>query len=43
MSFRCMRGPAGRPSGSPTNGANADFRHALEDRGLAYVLQVKGE
>ncbi|WP_326633195.1 MULTISPECIES: hypothetical protein [unclassified Streptomyces] len=41
MSFRCMRGPAGRPPGSPTNGANADFRHALED--LAYVLQVKGE
>ncbi|MFE1876913.1 transposase [Streptomyces sp. NPDC059496] len=24
-------------------GANADFRHGLEDRGLAYVLQVKGE
>ncbi|MFD4946171.1 IS701 family transposase [Streptomyces sp. NPDC058409] len=24
-------------------GANADFRHALEDRGLAYALQVKGE
>ncbi|MFE7706353.1 IS701 family transposase [Streptomyces sp. NPDC057486] len=24
-------------------GANADFRHGLEDRGLAYALQVKGE
>ncbi|MEU1622021.1 IS701 family transposase [Streptomyces sp. NPDC005722] len=24
-------------------GTNADFRHALEDRGLAYSLQVKGE
>ncbi|GLW04301.1 DDE transposase [Streptomyces lavendulae subsp. lavendulae] len=24
-------------------GANADFRRGLEDRGLAYVLQVKGE
>ncbi|MFF3090766.1 IS701 family transposase [Streptomyces nojiriensis] len=24
-------------------GANADFRHALDERGLAYVLQVKGE
>ncbi|GGZ05640.1 hypothetical protein GCM10010343_34260 [Streptomyces avidinii] len=24
-------------------GANADFRHGLEGRGLAYVLQVKGE
>ncbi|GAA1226253.1 IS701-like element ISBj9 family transposase [Kitasatospora nipponensis] len=24
-------------------GANADFRHGLEDRGLAYVLQVKAE
>lgn len=24
-------------------GANADFRTALEDRGLAYALQVKGE
>ncbi|MFI6005492.1 transposase [Streptomyces sp. NPDC051366] len=24
-------------------GANADFRHGLEDRGPAYVLQVKGE
>ncbi|MFD4763629.1 transposase [Streptomyces sp. NPDC058439] len=24
-------------------GANADFRHALEDRGLVYALQVKGE
>ncbi|MES9560405.1 MULTISPECIES: IS701 family transposase [unclassified Streptomyces] len=24
-------------------GANADFRHALEDRGLAYALQAKGE
>ncbi|MET8299240.1 IS701 family transposase [Streptomyces sp. NPDC005180] len=24
-------------------GANADFRHGLEDRGLGYVLQVKGE
>lgn len=24
-------------------GANADFRHGLEDRGLAYTLQVKGE
>ncbi|WP_234321145.1 transposase [Streptomyces katrae] len=24
-------------------GANADFRHGLEDRALAYVLQVKGE
>nr|WP_234363380.1 IS701 family transposase [Streptomyces sp. TN58] len=24
-------------------GANADFRHGLEDRGLAYVLQVEGE
>ncbi|MFG2629637.1 transposase [Streptomyces sp. NPDC048473] len=24
-------------------GANADFRHALEDRGLAHALQVKGE
>ncbi|WP_261993333.1 IS701 family transposase [Streptomyces sp. 3211.6] len=24
-------------------GANADFRHGLEDRGLAYVLQAKGE
>jgi hypothetical protein len=24
-------------------GANADFRHVLEDRGLAYALQVKGE
>ncbi|MFE1873215.1 transposase [Streptomyces sp. NPDC059496] len=24
-------------------GANAGFRHGLEDRGLAYVLQVKGE
>lgn len=24
-------------------GANAGFRHALEDRGLAYALQVKGE
>ncbi|MFD7914361.1 transposase [Streptomyces sp. NPDC059752] len=24
-------------------GANADFRHGLEDRGLAYVLQVKRE
>ncbi len=23
-------------------GANADFRHALEERGLAYALQVKG-
>ncbi len=24
-------------------GANADFRHGLDDRGLAWVLQVKGE
>ncbi len=24
-------------------GANADFRHGLEDRGLAYTLQAKGE
>ncbi|MFI8345743.1 IS701 family transposase [Streptomyces sp. NPDC085639] len=24
-------------------GANADFRHGLEDRRIAYVLQVKGE
>ncbi|MFD0341127.1 IS701 family transposase [Streptomyces sp. NPDC127117] len=24
-------------------GANADFRHGREDRGLAYALQVKGE
>ncbi|WP_406737182.1 IS701 family transposase [Streptomyces sp. NBC_00853] len=24
-------------------GANADFRHGLEDRGLAYVLQAKAE
>ncbi|WP_405680763.1 transposase [Streptomyces sp. NBC_00868] len=24
-------------------GANADFRNRLEDRGLSYVLQVKGE
>ncbi|UTO68264.1 transposase [Streptomyces rapamycinicus] len=24
-------------------GANADFRQGLEDRGLAYVLQAKGE
>ncbi|WKX74561.1 transposase [Streptomyces sp. XD-27] len=24
-------------------GANADFRHALDERGLAYALQVKGE
>ncbi|WP_329393173.1 IS701 family transposase [Streptomyces lydicus] len=24
-------------------GANADFRHGLEDRGLGYVLQVKAE
>nr|WP_323185924.1 transposase [Streptomyces sp. NBC_00378] len=24
-------------------GANADFRHGLEDRGLAYALQVRGE
>ncbi|MFJ2027201.1 transposase, partial [Streptomyces sp. NPDC087897] len=24
-------------------GANADFRHGPEDRGLAYALQVKGE
>ncbi|MER8237561.1 IS701 family transposase [Streptomyces sp. NPDC094049] len=24
-------------------GANADFRHGLEERALAYVLQVKGE
>ncbi|MFB0631117.1 IS701 family transposase [Streptomyces sp. AB3(2024)] len=24
-------------------GANADFRRALDDRGLAYVLQVRGE
>ncbi|WTK79171.1 transposase [Streptomyces sp. NBC_01511] len=24
-------------------GANADFRHGLEDRGLAYALRVKGE
>ncbi|MFF8501463.1 MULTISPECIES: IS701 family transposase [unclassified Streptomyces] len=24
-------------------GANADFRHGLENRGLAYALQVKGE
>lgn len=24
-------------------GANAEFRHALEERGLAYALQVKGE
>ncbi|MFE9927687.1 transposase [Streptomyces sp. NPDC005533] len=24
-------------------GANAGFRHGLEDRGLAYVLQVRGE
>ncbi|WP_434094556.1 transposase, partial [Streptomyces albidoflavus] len=24
-------------------GANADFRHGLEGRGLAYALQVKGE
>ncbi|MFD9065848.1 transposase [Kitasatospora purpeofusca] len=24
-------------------GANADFRHGLEDRHLAYVLQAKGE
>ncbi|MFD3469830.1 transposase [Streptomyces sp. NPDC058682] len=24
-------------------GANADFRHGLEDRGLAWVLQTKGK
>lgn len=24
-------------------GANADFRHGLEQRNLAYALQVRGE
>ncbi|WLQ53852.1 transposase (plasmid) [Streptomyces poriferorum] len=31
------------PPGGVSYGANADFRHGLENRGLAYVLQVKGD